>query len=98
MFKDNLTTRINLTMLINMKIAETNSIENALSNTIAFIENKKGQIIFSYYVDNDKNPGLAEKEKLIFRLKEYDLAIDRIYELVEQNNAMLSRIKTDENG
>mgnify|MGYP002510054201 CR=1 FL=1 len=97
-FKDNLTTRINLTMLINMKIAETNNIENALSNTIAFIENKKGQIIFSYYVDNDKNPGLAEKEKLIFRLKEYDLAIDKIYELVEQNNAILSRIKTDEIG
>lgn len=45
-FKDNLTTRINLTMLVNMKIAEANTIENALSNTIAFIEKKRGKLYF----------------------------------------------------
>lgn len=84
--KDYSKIRVNLTLLLQRNLEKYNNPYEAIEQCINFIKEHMGQIIFSYMIKNDENPGLGEKDCLLHQFSMCIEKIEELYELVYMNN------------
>ncbi len=81
--------RVNLMMLIQKKIADSEEIHKAMESIKEFIKEHLGRMIFSYYVYEDEGPGKAEMKELLERYPQEKSNICDIYKLIQENNTII---------